>query len=143
MKAIRVSHITIKEDTFMFKPELWQSHDEYRTMVNQVSRRLLCNDPKYLFSSYEKERQMLFLSTSTLSRTTSLLFTPTPAGPPCTRRRSCAPSSFLLCSSTGPKQRPALPYGLLKPSQALFPWHSSSAAFPWTTFPRLALTMTL
>lgn len=35
----------------MFKSELWQNHDEYRTMVNQVSRRLLRNNPKYLFSS--------------------------------------------------------------------------------------------
>lgn len=44
----------------MFKPELWQRHDEYRTLVNKTARRLLRNDTKYLFSSYEKERQMLF-----------------------------------------------------------------------------------
>lgn len=44
----------------MFKPELWQSHDEYRTMVTKIGRRLSRNNPKYFFSSYDKERQMLF-----------------------------------------------------------------------------------
>ncbi len=44
----------------MFKPELWQSHNEYRTLVNTVARRLSRNNPKYFFSPYEKERQMLF-----------------------------------------------------------------------------------
>lgn len=44
----------------MFKLELWQSHDEYRTLVTRIGRKLSRNNPKYFFSSYEKERQMLF-----------------------------------------------------------------------------------
>lgn len=43
----------------MFKPELWQSHDEYRTIVNTYSRRLSRNNPKYSFDLYDKERQKL------------------------------------------------------------------------------------
>ena len=43
----------------MFKPELWQSHDEYRTIVNTYGRRLSRNNPKYSFDLYEKERQKL------------------------------------------------------------------------------------
>lgn len=43
----------------MFKPELWQSHDEYRTIVNTYGRRLSRNDPKYSFDLYDKQRQML------------------------------------------------------------------------------------
>lgn len=84
-----------------------------------------------------------FPSTLTLSQTTSPLFTPTPAGLPDTRLRSCAPSSFLLYSSTGPKQGPALLYGLHRSSPVLFPWHSSSAALPWMTCRLLVPTMTL
>lgn len=121
----------------MFKSELWQNHDEYRTMVNQVSRRLLRNNPKYLFSSMRRSSRCFLAPTSTLSRTTSPLFTPTPAGPPDTRLRSCVPSFFLLCSSTGPKQRPALLYGVLRLFSALFPWRSSLTTLPWATFPPL------
>ena len=44
----------------MFKPELWQSHDEYRTIVTKIGRRLSRNNPKYSFDSYEEERQKLF-----------------------------------------------------------------------------------
>lgn len=43
----------------MFKPELWQSHDEYRTIVNTYGRRLSRNNPKYFFNLYDKERQKL------------------------------------------------------------------------------------
>ncbi len=43
----------------MFKPELWQSHDEYRTIVTTVGRRLSRNNPKYSFDFYEDERQKL------------------------------------------------------------------------------------
>lgn len=43
----------------MFKPELWQSHNEYRTIVNTYGRRLSRNNPKYAFDSYDKERQKL------------------------------------------------------------------------------------
>ena len=41
----------------MFKPELWQSHDEYRTIVNSLGRRLSRNNPRYQFDAYSKERQ--------------------------------------------------------------------------------------
>lgn len=43
----------------MFKPELWQSHDEYRTIVTAVGGRLSRNNPKYSFDIYEEERQKL------------------------------------------------------------------------------------
>lgn len=43
----------------MFKPELWQSHDEYRTIVNTYGRRLSRNNPRYAFDLYDKERQKL------------------------------------------------------------------------------------
>ena len=43
----------------MFKPELWQSHDEYRTIVNAYGRRLSRNNPKYFFNEYDEERQKL------------------------------------------------------------------------------------
>ncbi len=41
----------------MFKPELWKSHDEYRTIVTGIGRRLSRNNPKYSFDSYEEEFQ--------------------------------------------------------------------------------------
>ena len=43
----------------MFKPELWQSHNEYRTLVNTFDRRLSGNNPEYFFNLYDKERQKL------------------------------------------------------------------------------------
>ena len=43
----------------MFKPELWQSHDEYRTIVTTIGRRLSRNNPKYSFCEYDEERQKL------------------------------------------------------------------------------------
>lgn len=43
----------------MFKPELWQSHNEYRTLVNTYGRRLSRNNPKYSFNLYDRERQKL------------------------------------------------------------------------------------
>ena len=43
----------------MFKPESWQSHNEYRTLVNTYGRRLSRNYPKYAFDLYDKECQKL------------------------------------------------------------------------------------
>ena len=43
----------------MFQPELWQSHDKYRTLIITLGRKLSRNDTKYTFSVYEKERQKL------------------------------------------------------------------------------------
>ena len=43
----------------MFKPELWQSHDEYRTIVSKFGRRLSRNYPKYSWGDYDEERQKL------------------------------------------------------------------------------------
>ena len=43
----------------MFKPDLWQGHDEYRTIVNTYGRRLSRNNPKYSFNEYDEERQKL------------------------------------------------------------------------------------
>lgn len=43
----------------MFKPELWQSHNEYRTLVTKIGRRLSRNNPKYSFDSYDEEYQKL------------------------------------------------------------------------------------
>lgn len=48
-----------KEATFMFKPELWQSHDEYRTIIFKTGRKLLRNNPKYSFNDYNEECQKL------------------------------------------------------------------------------------
>ena len=31
----------------MFKPELWQSHNEYRTIVNSLGKKLSRNNPRY------------------------------------------------------------------------------------------------
>lgn len=43
----------------MFKPNSWQSHNEYRTMVTKIGRRLSRNNAKYSFDIYEEERQKL------------------------------------------------------------------------------------
>ena len=43
----------------MFKPDLWQSHHEYRTLVFSLGRRLSRNNPVYHFDLFEKERQKL------------------------------------------------------------------------------------
>ena len=43
----------------MFKPQLWQGHSEYRTIVNTFGRHLSRNNPKYKFDSYDKECQKL------------------------------------------------------------------------------------
>lgn len=43
----------------MFKLELWQSHNEYRTLVHTFGRRLSRNNPKYAFDSYSEESQKL------------------------------------------------------------------------------------
>ena len=43
----------------MFKPELWQSHNEYRTIVNSLGKKLSRNNPRYQFDTYSKERQKL------------------------------------------------------------------------------------
>ena len=43
----------------MFKPELWQSHDEYRTIVSKFGRRLSRNYPKYSWGDYDEERLKL------------------------------------------------------------------------------------
>ena len=43
----------------MFKPELWQSHDEYRTIITTIGRRLSRNNPKYSLNEYDAERQKL------------------------------------------------------------------------------------
>lgn len=47
----------------MFKPELWQSHDEYRTFVTLMEHRLSRNYSKYSFDSYNEEyRKLLTLN---------------------------------------------------------------------------------
>ncbi len=43
----------------MFKPELWQSHNEYRTIVSTIGHRLSRNSLKYPFNNYREERQKL------------------------------------------------------------------------------------
>ena len=43
----------------MFKPELWQSHNEYRTIVNSLGKKLSRNNPRYQFDTYSRERQKL------------------------------------------------------------------------------------
>lgn len=90
----------------MFKPELWQSHDEYRTIVNSLGRRLSRNNPRYQFDAYTKERQkLLSLNLDPLSDYLTPFFLQK-AVPLYIRRRSCAPSSSLPCFSTGLMQKP-------------------------------------
>ena len=43
----------------MFKPELWQSHDEYRTLVSAFGHRPSRNNHKYSFNEYDEERLKL------------------------------------------------------------------------------------
>lgn len=43
----------------MFNPETWQSHDEYRTIVETHGRRLSRNNPSYHFDIYNEERKKL------------------------------------------------------------------------------------
>lgn len=43
----------------MFKPETWQSHGEYRTIIETYGRRLFRNNPRYHFDIYNEERMML------------------------------------------------------------------------------------
>lgn len=43
----------------MFKPDSWQSHNEYRTIVTKIGRKLSRNNAKYSFDTYEEERQTL------------------------------------------------------------------------------------
>ena len=43
----------------MSKPESWQDHNEYRTLVNTYGRRLSRSNPKYAFDLYHKECQKL------------------------------------------------------------------------------------
>ncbi len=43
----------------MFKPELWQSYEEYTNLVTKIGRRLSRNNPKYSFDSYGEEYQKL------------------------------------------------------------------------------------
>lgn len=48
-----------KGGIFMFKSESWQSHDEYRTIVDTYGHRLSRNNPRYHFDLYYKEQQKL------------------------------------------------------------------------------------
>ena len=43
----------------MFKPDSWQSHNEYRTLVNLFGKRLSRNPQKYSFDTYHEECQKL------------------------------------------------------------------------------------
>ena len=43
----------------MFRPESWQSHNEYRNIIKTYGRRLSRNHQKYSFGSYEEESQKL------------------------------------------------------------------------------------
>ncbi len=46
----------------MFKPELWQSHDEYRTIITTIVRRLSRNNPNP--DKPEKILQFLHISST-------------------------------------------------------------------------------
>lgn len=94
----------------MFKPELWQSHDEYRTIVNTYGRRLSRNNPKYSFNLYDEEREKLL----NLNLDPLLEYIPqfySQGALQNTRHRSSAPCSFLSCFLTKPKHGQALLYG--------------------------------
>jgi hypothetical protein len=109
VKAFHASQITIKEDTFMFKPKLWQSHDEDRTIAKTYSRRLSHN-PKYTFKSYEKEyRKLLGLNLDAIAEFIPGLYSAT--GHPAKKQVQVLRSLILLsCSSTALPQGPASLY---------------------------------
>ncbi len=106
----------------MFKPELWQSHNEYRTIVTKMSRRLSRNNPKYSFDNYEEERQKLLnLNLDPLLEYIPEFYSKAGRVLQPIRRRSCAPLSSLSCSSIRPRPGQALPYGSGMCSRAPFP----------------------
>ena len=43
----------------MWKPQIWQSHNEYRTIVSKFGRRLSRNYQKYSWGDYDEERRKL------------------------------------------------------------------------------------
>lgn len=43
----------------MFKPESWQSHNKYRTIVPTIERKLSRNNLKYSWTVYDEECQKL------------------------------------------------------------------------------------
>ncbi len=127
----------------MFKPELWQGHDEYRTIVTTVGHKLSRNNPKHSFDSCEEERQKLLNPNLTRLLNTSWAFIQKAAGLQSTRHRSFAPPSFLSCFSIKRRPAQALPYGSGVFFRNPFPWLSSLAVLPSKNCRLLVLTMIL
>lgn len=96
----------------MFKPELWQRHDEYRTIVITFGRRLSRNNPKYKFDSFDKERlKLLNINLDPVMEFISKFYSS--AGRPAKNQAQILrPLSCSFYSLTGLTQRPALLHGL-------------------------------
>lgn len=78
----------------MFKPELWQSHDGYETIVNAYGRRLFHNNSKYAFDLCDKESKKLL--NFNLDAVMEIPRFYSDSGRLVkTRNNSCVPSSFL------------------------------------------------
>lgn len=126
----------------MFKPELWQSHDEYRTIVNSLGKKFSRNNPRYQFDAYSKERQKLL----SLNLAPLLDYLPqfySPEGRPAKNQAQILRSLILFsCFSTALTQKPASPHGSGMFSLTPFPL-PACVAFPLLRISRhLALIMT-
>ena len=128
----------------MFKPELWQSHNEYRTIVNSLGKRLSRNNPRYQFDTHSKERQKLL----SLNPDPLMDYLPQfyfPAGRPAKNQTQLLRSLilFIPCSSTELTQKPASPHGFGMFSPTPFPL-PAFVGFPLLRISLpLALIMTL
>ena len=101
----------------MFKLNLWQSHNEYRTIVNTYGRRLSRNYPKYSFGLYDKERQKL-LNLNLDAIPEYILPFYSPGGRPAKNQAQILrPLILLSCFSTRHRRKQAWPYGSRKSFQ--------------------------
>lgn len=125
----------------MFKPELWQSHDEYRTIITTIGRRLSRNNPKYSFNEYDAERQKLL----NLNLDPLLDYIPgfySQSGRPAKHQAQILRSLILLsCFLIKPKPAQALLYGYVKSFPTPFPWLFLLAAPLWMNCRPSALIM--
>lgn len=101
----------------MFKPDSWQSHDEYRTIVHSFVRRLSRNNPRYHFDLYSIEYQKLLnLDLDPLRDFIAGFFSPIGR-----------PAIFFLIKLL---PEPASLPGFVTSSHIPFPWLSSVVSLP-------------
>lgn len=126
----------------MFKPESWQSHDEYQTIITTFGRRLSRNNPRYHFDLYSKEyHKLLNLDLDPLRDYLANYFSP--IGRPAKNQAQILRSLilFVLLFNT-PLPGPVSLPGFLMSFPIPFPW-PSSVAFPPQTISRLSARITI